>query len=363
MFFSSKSEDEKDSLVKRERPSLSEKFSEKLNEIKKSQQEKLNEIKKSQQEKLNEITKQQDEIKKSLQDLRAEITKQQDEIKRSQQDLRAEITKQQDELKKSQQDLRAEITKQQDEIAKRQEEITKLQQNVKKLQEAISGVRCVLAPATTQAMAETCIYKQAEGLTSRLISQGMVIWNGQEGLQYSWSQVGKKVLDELLLANEDDQALEISWEQELFGGKDNSEFYAQELRMEAICAILSGLTYFAQTVPSSTLLSWPRDRGIFSNDGAYLNAFLGSVESKSGIQEETKKVVGVIQSWVPSEIPFQKVPEEGGDYNREQTRREIVKPFLESVVDELKKKLPGDSIVISRLDTTKQSVLRELCRK
>ena len=294
MFFSSKSEDEKDSLVKRERPSLSAKFS-------------------SLSEKLNEI-------------------------------------------KKSQQDLRAEITKQQDEI-------TKLQQNVTKLQEGINGVRCVLAPATTQAMAETCIYKQAEGLTSRLSSQGMVIWNGQEGLQYSWSQVGKKVLDELLLANEDDQALEISWEQELFGGKDNSEFYTQELRMEAICAILSGLTYFAQTVPSSTLLSWPRDRGIFSNDGAYLNAFLGSGESKSGIQEETKKVVGVIQSWVPSEIPFQKVPEEGGDYNNEQTRREIVVPFLESVVDELKKKLPGDSIVISRLDTTKQSVLRELCRK
>ena len=236
-------------------------------------------------------------------------------IKKSQQDLRAEIAKQQDEIKKSQQDLRAEITKQQDEIAQRQEEITKLQQNHTKLREGINGLRCVLAPATTQAMAETCIYKQAEGLTARLISQGMVIWNGQEGLQYSWSQVGKKVLDELLLANEDDQALEISWEQELFGGKDNSEFYTQELRIEAICDILSGLNFFVQTVPSSTLRSWPRDRGIFSNDGAYLNAFLGSVESKSGIQEQTKKVAGVIQSWVPSEIPVgvPKVPQEGGD--------------------------------------------------
>ena len=119
--------------------------------------------------------------------------------------------------------------------------------------------------------------------------------------------------------------------------------------------------FFVKTVPSSTLLSWPRDQNTFSNDGAYLNAFLGSVESKSEIQD-TKKVAGVIQSWVPSEIPFQKVPEEGGDYNNEQTRREIVGPFLESLVNELKKKLPEDNIVISRLDTTKQSVLTELCR-
>ena len=300
MFFSSASENESDSLVKRERPSLSEKLS-------------------SLSEKLNEI-------------------------------------------KKRQQDLDVEIAKRLEEITKRRKEITKLQQNHTKLREGINGLRCVLAPATTQAMAETCIYKQAEGLTSRLISQGMVIWNGQEGLQYSWSQIGKKVLDELLLANEDDQALEISWEQELFGGKDNTAFHTQELRVEAICAILSGLTYFVKTVPSSTLLSWPQDRDTFSNGGAYLNAFLGSVESKSGIQEETKKVVGVIQSWVPSEIPFQKVPEGGGDYNREQTRREIVKPFLESLVNELKEKLPEDSIVISRLDTSKQSVLSELCR-
>ena len=221
----------------------------------------------------------------------------------------------------------------------------------------LNGIRCALAPVTTQAMAEACIYKQAKGLSSRFVSpQSKTFKKDQEGLQYRWSQVGLDVLHKLL---DNSQDLNVKWKRAIFGGNTNQNYFSQELRMEAICAILSGLTFFVKTVPSSTLLSWPPDRNRLAQDGVFLDALLGPFESKNEM-DDLQEIAGVIQSWVPSKVPVQQVPK-GCDYEQEQTRRQVVEPVLESLVLELEAKLPQGSI--GSLQATKQSVLKELCKK
>ena len=213
-------------------------------------------------------------------------------------------------------------------------------------------------------MAEPCIYKQAEGLTALLISKGINVSNGQQGLQYRWSQLGMKVLNELLVV--DSPKLNVHWERDLFGGKNNSNHYSQELRTAAICRILSGLSFFVQTVPSSTLLSWPPDQNTVVHDGAFLHAAHGPFDSENEIGEQQKlaekqKLSGQIQSWAPAQILALPVPK-GGTFEEEQTRRQVVEPFLETLVNDLKAKIPQGNALTGHLDATKKSILRKLCR-
>ena len=242
--------------------------------------------------------------------------------------------------------------------------VTAQNKSIAVLTNNVNGIRVALTPATFQSMAETCIYKQAEGLTALLISKGMSISNGQEGLQYRWSQVGMKVLNELLVV--DSRKWNVHWERDLFGGKNNSDHYSQELRTKAICRILSGLSFFVQTVPSSTLLSWPPDQNTVVHDGAVLHAVHGPFDSENEIGEQQKlaeqqKLSGQIQSWAPAEIPALQVPK-GGTFEDEQTRRQVVEPFLESLLDDLKAKIPQGNALTRHLVATKKSILRKLCR-
>ena len=239
-------------------------------------------------------------------------------------------------------------------------QITKLQENDKKRQQELNGIRSALEPATTFAMAETCVYKQVEELTFRLISQDKEISEeisiDQEGLQYLWSKVGMQVLDELIQGK---RAQNKRWRGMLLGKMD-AALQTQEHRTEAICAILSGLSFFVKTVPSSVLLNWPPARNIVVHDGNFLHALHGPYESKNEI-DDVQKVVGQIQSWVPPKLPALQVPN-GGSYETENTRRQMVEPFLDSLVNELVGKFRGHDICINRLQTTKQFVLTKLCR-
>ena len=256
------------------------------------------------------------------------------------------------------------VTAQNKYIAVLTNNVTAQNKSIAVLTNNVNGIRVALTPATFQSMAETCIYKQAEGLTALLISKGMSISNGQEGLQYRWSQVGMKVLNELLVVNS--RKWNVHWERDLFGGKNNSNHYSQELRTEAICRILSGLSFFVQTVPSSTLLSWPPDRNTVVHDGNFLHAVHGPFDSENEIDDEQKvaeqeKLSGQIQSWAPAEIPALQVPK-GGTFEDEQTRRQVVEPFLDSLLDDLKAKIPQGNALTRHLVATKKSILRKLCR-
>ena len=256
------------------------------------------------------------------------------------------------------------VTAQNKYIAVLTNNVTAQNKSIADLTNNVNGIRVALTPATFQSMAETCIYKQAEGLTALLISKGMSISNGQEGLQYRWSQVGMKVLNELLVVNS--RKWNVHWERDLFGGKNNSNHYSQELRTKAICRILSGLSFFVQTVPSSTLLSWPPDRNTVVHDGNFLHAVHGPFDSENEIDDEQKvaeqeKLSGQIQSWAPAEIPALQVPK-GGTFEDEQTRRQVVEPFLDSLLDDLKAKIPQGNALTRHLVATKKSILRKLCR-
>ena len=86
------------------------------------------------------------------------------------------------------------------------------------------------------------------------------------------------------------------------------------------------------------------------HDDAFLDALLGLFASENEIGEQ-QKLAGQIQSWAPAEIPALQVPK-GGKFDDEQTRRQIVQLCLESLVDDLKAKIPqgkqlNSSVLIS----------------